>query len=63
MKVSKIGKHTYADADRKYAICKNFNKEWDVFKDVGRVDNALEYHCTYKYLADAKKYVEKLLKM
>ena len=30
------------------------------YKCVSRADNALEYHCTYKYLADAKKYVESI---
>ena len=60
MKIKKIGKGVYADVKKKYAICKAFDGEWNVYKCVDRADNALEYHCTYKYLADAKKYVENI---
>ena len=60
MKIKKIGKGVYADIEKKYAICKAFDGEWNVYKYVDRADNALEYHCTYKYLADAKKYVESI---
>jgi hypothetical protein len=58
MSIKKISKGVYADINKKYAITKNFNGEWNVYKCVGRTDNVLEYHCTYKYLADAKKYVD-----
>lgn len=60
MKVKKIGNGVYADVEKKYAICKAFDGEWNVYKCVDRADNALEYHCTYKYLADAKNYVENI---
>ena len=60
MKVKKIGNGVYADVKKKYAICKTFDGEWNVYTCVRRADNVLEYHCTYKYLSDAKKYVESL---
>ena len=60
MKVKKIGNGVYADIDKKYAICRAFDGEWNVYKCVGRADKALEYVVTYKYLSDAKKYVESI---
>ena len=60
MKIKRIGKGVYADIEKKYAITKNFDGKWNIYKCVGRTDNVLEYHRTYKYLADAKKYVESM---
>lgn len=37
MKVKKIGNGVYADVKKKYAICKTFDGEWNVYKCVGRV--------------------------
>lgn len=60
MKVKKIGNGVYADVEKKYTITRSFDGKWNTYKCVGRTDSALEYNCTYKYLADAKKYVESI---
>lgn len=60
MKVKRIGNGVYASIDKKYAICRAFDGEWNIYKCVCRTDNVLEYVCTYKYLADAKKYIENI---
>lgn len=58
MKIKKINDDMYSDIDNKYFIAKNFDGEWDVYECLGRTDNSLYYHCTYKYLIDAKTYIE-----
>lgn len=58
MKVKKIGNGQYATSDKKYAIQRTFDGGWSIYKDVGRIDNNLEYVVTYKYLKEAKKHIE-----
>ena len=61
MRVKRVGNGVYVSIDKKYAICKSFDGEWNIYKRVYKTDSILEYIITYKYLADAKKYIEDIM--
>lgn len=58
MRFNRVDVNVYAPKDRRFAIQKTFNGEWAVYKKYSPTSSLLEYIGTYKYLADAKKYVE-----
>ena len=60
MKVKRVQSGYYVSENEKYVIKRNDWKEWDIYRDVGRSDNRLEYTITYRLLVDAKKYVESI---
>ena len=46
----------YFTRDNQFAITKNFNNKWDVYRAFKPFNG--EYQTTFKYLKDAKKYIE-----
>lgn len=57
----KNGKHTYFSENKQYIINRTFDKEWSIYK-ITAIPGKYEYICTYHYLKDAKREINRRCK-